>query len=77
MKYRQTMTLKGFAARDKNGELFFYPGKVKPVRYCGCVWQGGEIPEKYIAFTEENFDIKWEDEPREAIMVIHLDVESK
>lgn len=70
------MTLKGFAARDENGYLFFYPGDVKPVRGDG-VWQGGDIPEKYIAFPKENFDITWEDEPREAILTMHLDVESK
>lgn len=77
MKKRQTMTLKGFAARDENGYLFFYPGDVKPVRTDFGVWEGGVISNKYIAFPEENFDISWKDEPREAILTMHLDVESK
>lgn len=75
MKKRQTITLKGFAARDENGLLCFFPGDVKPKRFNG-VWLGGDIPEKYFAFPQEYFDdISWEDEPREGIMTMHLDLE--
>lgn len=76
MKKRYTQTLKGYIARDANGFLFFYP-HVKPKRYDGY-WLGGDIPESYYAAPDDPpVDISWEDEPREAILVMHLDVESK
>lgn len=76
MKKRRTITLKGYVARDEMGLLFFYP-HVKPKRLEGC-WLGGDIPENYYSVPDDPpVDIAWEDEPREAILVMHLDVEPK
>ena len=76
MKKRHTMTVKGYVARDENGLLFFYP-RAKPKRDYG-IWVGAEFRNCFYSCPDEpSVDITWEDEPREAIMTMHVDVESK
>lgn len=72
LKKRYSITLKGYVARDEDGRLFFYP-HVKPKRFDGF-WMGGVIPDSYYSCPPDYpcVDITWEDEPREAIMTMHL-----
>lgn len=69
--------MKGYIARDENGKLYFFPGSVKPVREYGVFFPVENVPHHCIYCPNDNIDITWEDEPREAFMTMHLDVEPK
>jgi hypothetical protein len=61
--------IRGWVARDKNGEVFFY--KEKPVRR-ECAWYSND---RYTFLGEDILltipnDIKWEDEPMEITLKI-------
>lgn len=76
MRKRYTKILKGFVARDENGTIFFYPG-VPPKRGKG-IWLGDYFPEWDFSGSEDLFvDLTWKDEPREAILTMHWDLELK
>jgi len=65
-KHQEEVTVKGLAARDRDGKLFLYGGK--PIRY-GNKWVSGELFLPIDWFPQ----VKWEDdEPTPVEITIKL-----